>query len=134
MKKTTVGLVGALFILMLSSSAWAHSGLQINLGGGGFGFSISDGHSGFSTYTHSPYQPYPNNYSGYISTRPYLGWGGYKGQHHHNHNQKRWGHHRSEHRNKGHRNSHQRSYKRGHHNQHNGSHQHQGHQRRHGRR
>jgi len=123
MKKTTVGLIGTLLVLMLSSNAWAHSGLQINLGG--FGLSISDSHSGFSNNTHSYYQPYPYNYSGYISSRPYFGWGSYKGQHHHNH--KHWSHHRSDHHNKSHRNNHHRSYKRGHHNQHKGNHQHQGH-------
>ncbi len=124
MKKTTVGLIGTLLVLMLSSNAWAHSGLQINLGG--FGLSISDSHSGFSNNTHSYYQPYPYNYSGYISSRPYFGWGSYKGQHRH-HNHKHWSHHRSNQHNKGHRNNHHRSYKRGHHNQHKGNHQHQGH-------
>lgn len=124
MKKTTVGLIGTLLVLMLSSNALAHSGLQINLGG--FGLSISDSHSGFSNNTHSYYQPYPYNYSGYISSRPYFGWGSYKGQHRH-HNHKHWSHHRSDHHNKSHRNNHHRSYKRGHHNQHKGNHQHQGH-------
>jgi len=124
MKKTTVGLIGTLLVLMLSSNAWAHSGLQINLGG--FGLSISDNHSGFSTHSYPVYQSYLYNYSGYIRSRPYLGWGGYKSPHHHN-NHKHWSNHRSNHHNKGHRNRHYRSYKRDHHNQHKGNHQHQGH-------
>jgi len=40
MKKATVGLIGALLVLMLSGSAWAQSGLRIDLGGNGFGFTI----------------------------------------------------------------------------------------------
>jgi len=129
MNKTTIGLIGTLLVLMLSSNAWAHSRLKLNLGG--FGLSISDDHSRFSTYSHSSYQSYPYNYSGYISSQPYLGWGGYKGQHH---NHKHWNQHKSNRHNKIHRNSHHRSYKRGRHNQHHRNHQHKGHRRHHGRR
>ena len=59
MKKVTIGLIGALLVIMFTSNAWAHSGLRIDLGGSGFGFSISDGHSGFSTFTYDNYRPYP---------------------------------------------------------------------------
>jgi hypothetical protein len=129
MKKITAGLIGILLVLMLNSNAWAQSGLRIDLGG--FGLSISDGHSGVTAYSYTPYRPYPNNYSGYYPNRPYLGWGGYRGHHHHN-NHKDWGHHRSSHHRKNHYYSHQRSHQRGHNNQNHGNRQrqnHNGHQR-----
>ena len=129
MKKLTVGLIGALLIITFNSNAWAQSGLRIDLGGIGLGFSVSDGHSGFSAYSHTPYQPYPYNYSGYYSHRPYMGWGGYKGEHRH-HNHKRWGHHQSNHNKKRHSLNHRRGYKRGHNDQHNGNRHRKSHNRR----
>ena len=100
MKKLTVGLIGTALVIMLSSNAWAQSGLRIDLGGNGFGFSVSDGRSGFSTYSYNNYRPYPYiqilpqpYYSGYYPNRPYLGWGGYSGHQQRHHNHKHWGHH-----------------------------------------
>lgn len=127
MKKATVGLIGALLVIMLTGSAWAHPGLRIDLGGNGFGFSVSDGRSGFSAYSYDNYRPYPYYY-GYYSPRPYLGWGGYRGQqHHHHHNYKHWRHHRSNHRHKGYNYGHQRRYKRGDHGHHRGKQQRRNH-------
>ena len=123
MKKTTLGLIGAVLVIMLSSNTWAHPGLRINIGGNGFGFSVSDVHSGFSTFSYNTFRPYPY-YSGYYPNRPYLGWGGYKGHRHH-HNHKHWNHHRSRHNHKGHHYGHQRNYKRG-----DQGHRHRKHQRR----
>jgi hypothetical protein len=135
MKKLTVGLVGTLLVIMLHSNAWAHSGLRIDLGGNGFGLSISDGHPGVSVYSHNYYQPYPY-YSGYYSKRPYLGWGGYKRHHHHNqHNHKYNGHHNSGHHykrhNYGHHQGYKRNYKQGGHNQYRGNHHQRNHHGRH---
>jgi hypothetical protein len=135
MKKLTVGLVGTLLVIMLHSNAWAHSGLRIDLGGNGFGLSVSDGHPGVSVYSPNYYQPYPY-YSGYYSNRPYLGWGSYKRHHHHNHhNNKHWGHHNSGHhyknRNYGHHRGYKRHYNRGGHNQYRGNHRQRNHHRRH---
>lgn len=96
MKKATIGLIGGILILIISNNSWAHSGLRIDLGNNGFGFSVSDGPVGYSTFwynTHSPQfygmtTPYP--------VRPYLGWGGYRGNNHIPH--KHWGHHHVPHR------------------------------------
>ena len=132
MKILTVGIIGALFIMTFNSNAWAQSGLRVDLGGIGIGYSMSDNYSGLTVYSHNPYQPYqpyPYNYSGYYSKRPYMGWGGYKGEHHH-HNHKRWGHHQSSHNPKEHSFNHQRGYKRGHNDQHNGNRHRQSHKRR----
>jgi len=126
MKKLTVGLIGALLVIMLNSNAWAQSGLRIDLGGNGFGFSVSDGHSGISTFSYDHYRPYPY-YSGYYSNRPYLGWGGYRGHQQHPHNHKHWGHHRSGHHHKKHYYGHQRSHKRDSYGQHRGNRQRQSH-------
>ena len=131
MKKITVGLIGTLFILMLNGSAWAQSGLRVDLGGNGFGLSVSDGRSSFSTNGYDYNQPYPY-YSGYYPNRPYLGWGGYQG-HQHNHHNKHWGNHRSGHNHKGHSYGHQRNYKRNSHGKNyrnNNRRGHTGHQRR----
>ena len=128
MKKATVGLIGTLLVLMLSSNAWAQSGLRIDLGGNGFGFSISDGHSSLSAYSYAPYQPYPYYYSRYYPNRPYLGWGGDKGHQHNHHNHNYWGHHRSGHHHKGHSYGHQRNYKRNDHGKHYRNHNRRGHQ------
>jgi hypothetical protein len=120
MKKATAGLIGALLVTMFTSNAWAHSGLRVDLGGGGFGFSVSDGHSGFSTFSYNNFQPYPYYYSGYYPNRPYLGWGGYKGYQHHRNN-KNWVHPRSGPHNKGHNYNHRRGYKRDDHGQRRGN-------------
>lgn len=127
MKRLTAGLIGTLLVIMLNSNASAHSGLRIDLGGNGFGFSISDGHSGLSTFSYNHYRPYPYYYSEYYPNRPYLGWGGYSRHQHHHNNHKHWGHHRSGHNHKGHSYGHQRGYKRGGYGQHHGNHQRQGH-------
>jgi len=126
MKKITAGLIGILLVLILNSNAWAQSGLRIDLGG--FGLSISDSHSGVTAYSYSPYR---NNYSGYYPNRPYLGWGGYRGHHHHN-NHKHWGHNRSGHHRKSQYYSQQQNHKRRHNNQNHGNRHrqnHNGHQR-----
>lgn len=128
MKKATVGLIGTLLIIMLTSNAWAHSqsGFRIS-GGNGFGFSISDGYSGLSIFGHNVYRPYPY-YSGYYSNRPYLGWGGYRRHQHHHSNYKHRGQYRSGHHHKGHHYGHQRGYKRGGYGQNHRNHQRRGHQ------
>ncbi len=132
MKKLTVGLIGIAFVIMFSSNAWAQSGLRIDLGGNGFGFSVSDGYSGLSTYSYNNYRPYPyysgyypnQYYYGYYPNRPYRGWGGYSGHRHHNH--KQWGHHRSGRHHKGHYYGNQRGYKRDGYGQRRGNHHRQG--------
>jgi hypothetical protein len=132
MKKTTVGLIATLLVIMLNSNAWAQTGLRIDVGGNGFGISVSDGYSGLSTFSYSIYRPYPY-YSGYYPYRTYLRWGSYQGyprtQHNHKHwaphnyyNHKSWSHHRPGHHHKGHINNHQRNYKSGGHDQRQGSH------------
>lgn len=125
MKKPTIGIIGILLVLMLSGSAWAQSGLRIDLGGNGFGFTISDGHSGLSAYSYAPYRPYPYNYSGYYPNRPYLGWGGYR--EHHHHKPQYWGHQRSGHHRKNHYYGHQRGHKRDSYGEHRRKHRRQGH-------
>lgn len=116
MKKVTVGLIGTLLVIMLSSNAGAHpSGFRIDLGGNGFGFSIYDNRPAVSPYWYNNYQPAPY-YSGYYPNRPYLGWGGYKGHRHHNH--KHWGHHKSNHRHKGQYRNHRRNHNHGGHKHH----------------
>lgn len=132
MKKLTVGLIGTALVLALSGSAWAQSALRIDLGGNGIGLSISDGQSSFSVHTPAPYQS-RHYYSGYYPTRPYLGWGGYRGHNHH-YNRTHLGHHRSGHHHKSHSYNHQRRYKRGHNGHHNGNHQRQDRNGRHWRR
>ena len=127
MKKVTIGLITALLVITINNSAWAHSGLQIDLGGRGIGFSVYDGHSAVSTFPYNTYRPYPR-YSGYYPNRPYFGWGGYSGHHHHN--QKHWGHHRSGHHHKPHHYGHQRHYRHGGHGQHHRNHHRQGHHKR----
>jgi hypothetical protein len=122
MKKATVGLACTLLVLILSGNAWAHSGLRIDLGGNVFGLTVSDGHSDVSVHSHTPYQISPY-YSRDYPHRPYLGWGGYKSNHHHNH--KHWNHHRSGHHHKDSNYSNHRGHK-----QRNGNHQnHQRHDR-----
>ena len=116
MKKATIGLIGALLVTMVTSNAWAQSGIRIDLVGSGIGFSIYDGRSNFPAFSYDYYRPYPYNYSRYYQNRPYFGWGGYRGHQHHRHNH--WGHHKPNHRHKGHRYGHQRSHKRGDHGRH----------------
>ena len=121
MKKLTVGLIGTLFVVLLSSNAGAHpSGFRVDLGGNGFGFSIYNNRPVVSPFWYNNYRHVPY-YSGYYPSRPYLGWGGYRGHHHHNH--KYWGQHKSGHRHKGH----FRNYRRGHNH---GGHKHYGKQNR----
>ena len=122
MKKVTVGLIGTLLVIMLSSNAGAHpSGLRIDLGGNGFGFSIHNNRPAVSPYWYNNYQPVPY-YSGYYPSRPYLGWGGYRGHHNHKH----WGNHKSSHRHKGHYNNQRRGHKNNGHNP-RGKHKQRGH-------
>lgn len=144
MKKATVGLIGVLLVIMFNSNAWAQSGLRIDLGGNGFGFSVSDGHTTISTFSYVNYRPYPSNYSKHYLGRPY--WHGNKGNKHRHHSNKHWsyhksshqpkkghfgnrrshnhgdnklwGHHKPSHQQKNHHNGHQRSYKRDGHSQH----------------
>lgn len=78
MKKATIALIGALLVLMIHSSAWAQSGVRVDLRGSGFGFSVSDGQAGVSTFWYQNHQPY-RKYSRPV--RPYLGWGGYRDHH-----------------------------------------------------
>ena len=132
MKKVTVGLIGAILVIMVSSNVWAQSGLRIDLGGNGFVFSISDSRYGLSTFGYDNYRPYPHYYSGYYPNRPYLGWGGYRGHHHHNHQY--WGHHKPGHHHKDHSYGHQRGYKRDGHGKHYRNHNRRGHHGRHWRR
>lgn len=123
MKKATVGLIGTLLVITFTSSAWAHpqSGLRIDLGGNGLGFSLYNGYQGYSPYWNNNYRPYPyNSYSRYYPNRPYMGWGGYRGHHRHNHNH--WGQHRSGHYNKGRSYRNQRKYNRGDYGQNRGNH------------
>lgn len=138
MKKITIGLTGVLLAIMFTSSAWAQPGIRIDLVGNGFGLSVSDGHSGYSTFWYNTYRPYSHNYSKYYSGRPFAKWNGHKRHGHHHHGNKHWGHHKSSHHQKKHHHGHQVSHKRSHHkhfnhqnsNHHNKKH-HYGHQRKH---
>ncbi|TDJ62266.1 MAG: hypothetical protein E2O42_00970 [Nitrospina sp.] len=110
MKKITLALIGALWVITLSNNAWAHSGLRVDLGGSGFGFSISDRPEGLSTFWFRNHEPYSNYYTRPYPARPYLGWGGYRGHHHPRHHQ-HWGHHSQHHPGKGHHNRYQRGHR-----------------------
>ena len=115
MKKITATLFIASLVLILNGSALAHPTAQINPGAG-FGFSISDGNVGISSFWLGNSRVY-NNFSAPYPNRPYLGWGGFRGYdpgHHHH-----WGHHRHGHHHKkfrrGHGHGHHRPFKGGHH-------------------
>ncbi len=126
MKKTTVILISVVLVTMFTTSAWAHPAVRIDLGGNGFGFSVSNVHSGFATFSYN-YRPYPYYYSRYYPNRPYLGWGGYRGHHHHGH--KYWRHHHRGHHHKGLYYGNQRRFKRGDHGYRQGRHHRKGHHR-----
>ena len=137
MKKITLALIGAIWVVALSNNAWAHSDLRVDLGVSGFGFSISDRSNGLSTFWFGNHQPYRNYWRPYPA-RPYLGWGGYRGQHYPRHH-RHWGnhghnHHGYNHHFKGHHDNYRHSDR---HNGYRGNHkgyQRGGHQKRHWRR
>ncbi len=133
MKKITLALIGALWVVTLSNNAWAHSSLRVDLGGSGFGFSISDRPDRLSTFWFGNPEPYSNYYTRPYPARPYLGWGGYRGHHHPRHHQ-HWGHHGHHHPGKGHHKSFQRGYRNDGHGKHQKGHLRGGQQGRHGRR
>jgi len=132
MKKITLALIGALWVVTLSNNALAHSGLRVDLGVSEFGFSISDRPTGLSTFWFGNHQPYKNYYMGPYPARPYLGWGGYRGHHHPRHH-RQWGHgHHPP--GQGHHFSHQRGHRHGGYGEKHKGYQRGGQQKRHGHR
>ncbi|MCZ6512349.1 MAG: hypothetical protein O6857_00305 [Nitrospinae bacterium] len=133
MKKITLALIGALWVVTLSNNAWAHSGLRVDLGVSGFGFSVSDRPNGLSTFWFGNPQPHKNYYTRPYPARPYLGWGGYRGHHHPRHH-RHWGHHGHHHPGQGHHFSHQRGHRHGGYGEKHKGYQRGGQQKRHGHR
>lgn len=133
MKKITLALIGALWVVTLSNNAWAHSGLRVDLGVSGFGFSVSDRPNGLSTFWFGNPQPHTNYYTRPYPARPYLGWGGYRGHHHPRHH-RHWGHHGHHHPSQGHHFSHQRGHRHGGYGEKHKGYQRGGQQKRHGHR